>query len=167
MGSLSVFLVGILCLIIGAIVGGILLKAYSSESRKIDDLEKLLQEKQDELKNYQMEVTEHFSETANLLKQLAESYRGVHNHLAAGSQKLCETGVTRAPIIHRLAELNFSDPEPDTDPVAPPLDYAPRYTPYDRGTLDEGYGLEKVELEEKPVIDIADVIAKNAKTTNR
>ncbi len=164
-GSLTVFIIGFVCFAIGAITGATLFKIFSQEQNKTRDLEKHLHEKQDEIKNYQHEVTQHFTETSHLLKQLAESYRDVHNHLAAGAQDLCEESAT-APIMQQLPELETITGShiDDSNSIAPPLDYAPKSTPYDRGTLNEEYGLEKVELDEKPINDIAEAIAENAKS---
>lgn len=163
MGSLTIYIVGIVCFAIGAIAGAILFKVLSTEQNKTRDLEKHLHEKQDEIKNYQHEVTQHFTETSHLLKQLAESYRDVHNHLATGAQDLCDDSAA-TPIMQRLPDLEtVAGSQIEGDNIAPPLDYAPKSTPYDKGTLNEDYGLEKVELAEKPIEDIAEAIAENAK----
>ena len=162
MDSLSIFIIGGMCFGLGVAVGALLFKAYSPEQSKARDLEKHLHEKQDELKNYQLEVTEHFTETSQLLKDLTENYRDVHNHLAKGAQTLCE-GTNTPPIMYKLPEAEAGN-EDDEGSIAAPLDYAPRSTPYDKGTLHEDYGLEKVELDEKPIEDIAEAIAENAKT---
>ena len=156
---------GGLCFAIGVAVGGILFKLYSPEQSKARDLEKHLHDKQDELKNYQHEVTEHFTETSKLLKDLTENYRDVHNHLAKGAQVLCESSNT-PPIMYKLPEVDMTGDDDEKDSIAAPLDYAPRSTPYDKGTLHEDYGLEKIELDEKPIEDIAEAIAENAKAAN-
>jgi uncharacterized membrane-anchored protein YhcB (DUF1043 family) len=156
-------ILAIFCLLLGAAAGIVLYLRFSPELQKSRDLEKHLFEAQDELKNYQLEVTQHFSETAQLLKQMAESYRDVHNHLARGAEMLCKDGQGRK-ILARLPELD-SIIDADSEPTyaAPPLDYAPKTTPYDRSTLNEDYGLDKVELTEKPIADIAQAIAENAR----
>ncbi len=150
MGTFSVILVGIVCFVLGAIAGGVLLKLYSSDRQRIEELEKLVQNKQDELKSYQLDVSQHFTEAANFLSQLSSSYREMHNHLASGAKKLCNSSPTQPLIIEPLADPNSPDsPLESSSTLSPPLDYAPKQTPFERGALDEGYGLEKVALEEQ------------------
>lgn len=156
MSSLTIFIIGIACFALGAIVGAALHKIFASDQNKTRNLEKLLHQKQDEVKNYQHEVQKHFTETSHLLKQLAESYRDVHNHLATGAQKLCDDD-SSMPIMQQLPELEtITNVQIDESRnIVPPLDYAPKSTPYDRGTLNEDYDLEKIKLEEKPINDTA------------
>ncbi len=162
--ALTVTFASLLCFAIGTLVGALLTLRFSTDRNKASELEKHLHEKQDEIKQYQQEVTEHFTETADLLKQMAESYRDVHNHLAQGAQELCPDEHT-TPILQTLPEMAGSENRTGEkkSPSSAPLDYAPRSTPYDRGTLNEDYGLEKVELAEKPIEDYAEAIAENAK----
>lgn len=160
--DLQTFVLVIACFAIGAAVGALFFSRFSPQTQKNQELEKHLHQAQDELKGYQLEVTQHFAETAQLLKKMAESYRDVHNHLANGANTLSKDG-NGLPMMKKLPEIDTitgisSD---DTPRVAPPLDYAPKTTPYDRGTLDEDYQLEKVALQEAPV-DIADAIAEHA-----
>ncbi|HEY9034160.1 MAG TPA: DUF1043 family protein [Pseudomonadales bacterium] len=161
--TLTTIVFGIVCFLLGSAVGALLFVRLSPELRKNRDIQKHLYDKQDELKNYQLEVTQHFAETARLLKQMAESYRDVHNHLAAGAEKLGKDSHGQ-PVLKKLPEIDeITDRSEDAAPLTPPLDYAPKSSPYDRSTLNEEYGLEKVELEEKPFDDIADAIAANAR----
>ena len=159
--SFSVFVVGILSFSLGAVFGAFLFSRISSDQRKTRLLEKHLHDKQDEFKNYQSEVTEHFSESAKMLKHLAESYRDIHNHLAKSSQKLTENpdGV---PIIDNIEDNSSQQPDNTETVVSAPLDYAPKNTPFDRGSLADDLHLEKVELSEKPIADFAEAIAENA-----
>lgn len=162
MESITVYLIGILCFAFGMVIGGLVFARFMPDQQKNRDLEKHLHETQDELKSYQTEVTQHFGDTAHLLRQLAESYRDVHNHLAQGAQEL--TSQTDSTMINKLPEIEtIKEAEGDTD-VTQPLDYAPKSTPFDRGTLDEEYGLEKVQLGEAPVENLADVLAQTADT---
>lgn len=162
--ELQTFSLVIASLAIGVTLGVLLSSRLTfGGSRKNQEMEKHLHKAQDDLKNYQLEVTQHFSETAQLLKKMAESYRDVHNHLAQGANTLSKDG-NGLPVMKKLPEIDTITSIGSDEPsrVAPPLDYAPKTTPYDRGTLDEDYHLEKVELSEKP-IDIAEAIASHAK----
>lgn len=149
-------------LIIGLGAGVILSRAFFSGS-KDKSLQQHLHQAQDELKNYQLEVTQHFSETAQLLKKMAESYRDVHNHLASGANNLSKDSQD-LPMINKLPEIDaIANRDNDAEPVhiSPPLDYAPRQTPFDRGTLHSDHHLEKVQLAEQPV-DMAETLAKQS-----
>lgn len=161
MESIAIYLVGVLCFAFGMVIGGVVFMRMAPEQSKNRELEKHLHETQDEFKNYQSEVTQHFTETAGLLRQLAESYRDVHNHLAQGAQELTQS--SNKTIINKLPEIDTIKDDDGEASVTAPLDYAPKATPFDRGTLDEEYGLEKVELREKPIENLADVIAETSK----
>lgn len=106
-----------------------------------DKLERVVQDK----KAYEDEVVEHFTETAALLNNLTESYREVHNHLAHGAATLCQG---KGPIsMERLR--NDRDPSEIPDELVtprPPLDYAPKLSPDEKGMLNEEFGLEREPL---------------------
>lgn len=147
-------------LIIGLGAGIVLSRAFFSGS-KDKSLQQHLHQAQDELKSYQLEVTQHFSETAQLLKKMAESYRDVHNHLASGANNLSKDGQD-VPMINMLPEIEaITNRNVEPLHVSPPLDYAPRQTPFDRGTLHSDHHLEKVQLAEQPV-DMAETLAKHS-----
>jgi uncharacterized membrane-anchored protein YhcB (DUF1043 family) len=108
-------------------------------------LDQVLQDK----KAYEDEVVEHFSDTAKLLNGLTESYRDVHNHLAKGAATLCqgegpvlldrlENGRESAEIPAQLADTQ------------PPLDYAPKTSPDEKGMLNEEFGLDRQATEAVP-----------------
>jgi uncharacterized protein len=106
-----------------------------------DKLERVVQDK----KAYEDEVVDHFTETAALLNNLTESYREVHNHLAHGAATLCQG---KGPIsMERLR--NERDPAEIPDDLItprPPLDYAPKLSPDEKGMLNEEFGLERESL---------------------
>ncbi|CAA0083677.1 Inner membrane protein YhcB [BD1-7 clade bacterium] len=154
----------ILSLFVGAAIGALITLRMSDAQDKNKELEKHLHQKQDELKQYQHEVTEHFVETSTMLNQLAETYRDLHNHLATGANGLTTPVNNNEPIIKRLNDKVSIEESSEPDTVQPPLDYAPRATPFDKGALNEDYGLEKVKLTEEPIENIADAIAANAAT---
>lgn len=157
----SVFASAAAGLIIGLGAGIILSRAFFSSS-KDKSLQQHLHQTQDELKSYQLEVTQHFSETAQLLKKMAESYRDVHNHLASGANNLSKDA-QGLPVMKKLPEIDTITESSieHTAHISPPLDYAPRQTPYDRGTLSGDHHLEKVQLSEEPV-DMAETLAKQS-----
>jgi hypothetical protein len=145
------FLTGLFCFAIGTLVGAFLFMKFSPEQKKARDIVKHLHEQQDEFKNYQLGVTQHFVDTSRLLKQLSDSYTALHNHLASDADNLCGQN-TVTPIIQKIPEIDMSSnihrSASSPNSIKPPLDYAPRTTPYDKGTLNEEYGLEKVHINE-------------------
>lgn len=146
-----IWVAAILGLLAGIGIGGLLALWFTPAQQRSRDLARLLDEKTDELKNYQQDVTTHFSKTASLLGDLANSYRDVHNHLAQGAQQLCPTQLGARPILSRLTGADDDDRPLVTAQASPPLDYAPRSSnPYQQGTLSEGFGLEKKPVPVNP-----------------
>lgn len=65
---------------------------------------KSVEQLREEFDDYRGKVAGHFAETSDLFRDMTEKYRDVYNHLAAGSQALCED-----PMKH--ARLEFTDHE--------------------------------------------------------
>jgi uncharacterized membrane-anchored protein YhcB (DUF1043 family) len=130
-------------LIVGLGVGVILSRRLSNDGRKQRDLERSVDQLLQQQKDYQHEVVEHFTDTAKLLNNLAESYRDVHNHLATGASALCEDEA--GTILQRIPDTPLSQisAAPDSEAMQPPLDYAPKESPHATGVLNEEFGLEK------------------------
>ncbi|MEH6624875.1 MAG: DUF1043 family protein [Motiliproteus sp.] len=140
-------------LVLGGIIGLIIGRASGSpEQRK--QLQKDLDSTNRELSQYKEQVTDHFTRTAELVNNLSESYRDVHQHLAKSADSLCGG----EQLIQRLEQPTPSDAEePETqsadsattasDAVQPPKDYAPKAAPDAEGTLSENYGLQSQDDE--------------------
>ncbi len=149
--------IGVTALLIGAGVGVVVTRMFNSGDRRRRNLEKQLQDANADLKNYQQEVSEHYVKTAKLVDDLTESYREVHNHLAEGAATLLHTrGAT--PLMKTIPSREQIDAisEPVTDDkFLPPLDYAPKKSPHEKGMLDESFGLDReqprVPDEENPL----------------
>ncbi len=137
--------IGVAALLIGMGAGILFSRLFNTENRKSRELEKQLQEASAELKNYQQEVSDHYVKTARLVGNLTESYRNVHNHLAEGAATLLNTRGA-APLMKTIPSREqieaISEPVRE-DKVLPPLDYAPKKSPGEKGMLDESFGLDK------------------------
>ena len=124
------------------LVGGVIITRYKSASQQA---QRSLQQRVDELEQQQTEykqaVTDHFAETAQLLAQMAANYRDIHYHLARGAQQL--TGENADQLLAKLPENLLADVVVDAEPIAPPLDYAPKESEEEKGTLHETFGLDK------------------------
>ena len=137
----------IIALIIGGAIGS-LIGWYSALASRGDNKRKIILELESQLDqarqnkvDYEAEVTEHFSRTADLLIKLTDDYRSVYTHLANGADQLCgdqismsEPALSAPP--HDAAE------KPHLVEMAQHLDYAPK-KPDEQGQLSETFGLEK------------------------
>ncbi len=128
-------------LAVGLVIGTILGRTLSGSTRQSRTLTEELRKKDDELKTYQHKVTDHFITTSELVNNLTQSYKEVHQHLAASamtltnpeiSNKLLEAGSGNLGIHNSLDSDTINSPQPPKD-----------YTPDVSGVLDESYGLEK------------------------
>ena len=141
--SLGVVLaVGVALAILGLLVGWATGRRTSAEAKKYRDIALKLDQVMQDKKAYEDNVVEHFTETAKLLNNLTESYREVHNHLAQGAASLCQG---EGPVsLERLESRR----DPAEIPahlahIQPPLDYAPKHSPDEKGMLNEEFGLER------------------------
>lgn len=66
------------------------------------DLEDRLQLAEDEMNQYRAQVSDHFSDTSKLLRDLTLQYRNVYEHLADGARTLC-------PEAGRLLPSSFAE----------------------------------------------------------
>jgi uncharacterized membrane-anchored protein YhcB (DUF1043 family) len=107
----------------------------------VRDLEARLDRAVQERNDYESEVREHFSRTAELLNRLTEDYRSVYQHVATGAEQLCD-GEVVVPA-NALGTRDDGEIPPQLVEVQQPLDYAPRRSPDEHGQLAEDFGLEK------------------------
>ena len=89
-----------------------------------------------ELSDYKSEVGAHFEQTAALLGEMTERYRGVYEHIASGARELCDT----VPASAQLESLH----------TAPALPAEP-----DAEAIEEGIEEESVLAGQKDQEDIA------------
>jgi uncharacterized membrane-anchored protein YhcB (DUF1043 family) len=137
-----VIAIGAALLILGLVVGALWGRSSSPATQKYKEVERKLDQLIQDKKAYEDEVVEHFADTARLLNNLTESYRDVHTHLAKGAADLCQG---RGPIA--LENFDNSDDEAEIPPhlanIQPPLDYAPKTSPDEKGMLNEEFGLDR------------------------
>ncbi len=72
------------------------------------DLEDRLQLAEEEMNQYRAQVSDHFSDTSKLLRDLTLQYRTVYEHLADGARTLC-------PEAGRLLPNSFAEAASPTD----------------------------------------------------
>ncbi len=143
MYSLTIVIVGAAAGLLAGIGLGMLLGRRSSAAgQKYREVERKLDQVLQDKKAYEDEVVEHFSDTARLLNTLTESYREVHNHLAKGATDLCQgNGPVAMDRVGR--DRDPSEIPPDLANIQPPLDYAPKTSPNEKGMLNEEFGLDR------------------------
>jgi|TARA_R110000772_G_scaffold64210_1_gene143656 hypothetical protein len=137
--------VAIICLLSGAAIGYFILGRLKPEQQNRAALEKQFGEMQQQQQEYQQQVSTHFDRTGELLNELAESYRSVHNHIVEGAQNLHASGISPLQALPEGRPVLESKSTKAT-PSAPPLDYAPRQ-PGKKGALHEEFGMDS---EKKP-----------------
>jgi uncharacterized protein len=123
------WMIAIGCFLAGAVIGAVLFKLLKSDEVRVHMLEEKMQQLGDEYARYKKDVHNHFSDTAQLVTKLTQSYQEVYQHLAQGAQELCPEHIakqvtTAAPAL--LAELpaRNENPRQATPILSPPLDYA-------------------------------------------
>lgn len=148
----SVWIVSLIALGAGALIGYLAGRSTGSNAAA-PELAEQLEAAQEELADYKAKVTGHFEETADLVNQMTESYRGVYQKLAAGAQELCGSETARTleavmtPQLTEQKEVQGEEVDPSDiahsqEPVVtPPKDYAPKQ-PDQEGTLSESYGVK-------------------------
>ncbi|MGJ3256611.1 MAG: YhcB family protein [Alcanivorax sp.] len=141
---------GVLCFAAGVVVGAGLLFWLLPARRQAGQLIRDRDEARQALNHYRDQVDDHFLHTAELVNDMTQAYRSVHEHLSKGAQVLCsEVGRKRA-----VAKSLDSAPQKGSDePVAPPLDYAPSAK---GGTLAEDFGLQQKATGPFTPVDVAD-----------
>ena len=141
------WLTGLVIFIIGLGVGALLYKQLKSDEARVRSLEEQLENLEKEYETYKDNVHSHFNNTATLLNNLTDSYREVYRHMAAGAQALCPDYISEqlshsARNQEALTRDDFTDGQDRA--VSPPLDYATKVSPDQKGNLSEDYGLDKV-----------------------
>ncbi|MFV8782257.1 YhcB family protein [Microbulbifer sp. SA54] len=139
MHSTSVLiLVGVLGLAAGALLAFLATRNRQNADRT-QELELSLKEANTKLEDFQQQVNEHFDQTAQLVHNLTQSYREVHEYLANSAIRLSNQDIGRQMLEAGSGELSDSH---ENLSVLPPRDWAPK-APGEKGTLSEEFGLEK------------------------
>ena len=141
------WITGILGFLAGSAIGALLYKVFKSDEARVKELQLQLQNLSEEHENYKSSVHSHFNNSARLLNQLTDSYREVYLHMADGARSLCPDYISSQLTFEKdnnplLARPEAASSETDTG-AAPPLDYAAKSDPDQKGSLSEDFGLNK------------------------
>lgn len=134
-------IVGAVCFIVGGILGALLYRSLTVDPSRSRRLSQQVEELSTEQSRYQAQVSEHFMQTASLIKRLNEDYAEMHRHLAKGAQQLCSDESMKDFMLP--SENATGAHEPNKDEFIPPRDYAPKDATDERGTLSEDFGFKK------------------------
>lgn len=143
----TLIIIALATLVLGALIGAGLTKGLSPQEKQNRSLETRLQNAENQLKEYQQEVSAHFAETSQLVNTLTQSYRDVHEHLASSALKLTNPDISRQLIEAGDGKLLTSSKKPSTESEATseaPRDWAPK-NPGAKGQLSEDFGLDTTD----------------------
>ncbi len=144
-----VIIAGVALFVVGLGLGVLFGRRSSPAAKRQREAELKLDQVLQDKKAYEDDVVEHFTDTARLLNTLTEQYRDVHNHLARGASSLCKG---RGPVsLERLGDARDESEIPaHLAEVRPPLDYAPKTSPGEKGMLNEEFGIDRKKAEKTP-----------------
>jgi uncharacterized membrane-anchored protein YhcB (DUF1043 family) len=117
----------------------------SPEQQRSRDMENRLDKAESQLSDYQHQVSEHFADTSQLVNDLTQSYKNVHEYLANSALKLANPDLSRQLLeagdgTLKSAETQQTDPKAEA--IAPARDWAPR-EPGQKGQLSEDFNLDE------------------------
>ncbi len=141
-----IWLTAIIAGIVGCMAGWLFGRRSNDGQRKSLALQQSLDTSEQQLQDYKREVQEHFAQTAEAFKQMNETYQSLHQRLADGANTLCGDMEDNA-LLSKTSGRRADDPDAKRQtqlPLEPPLDYAPKKGPADKGVLNEDFGLEKL-----------------------
>lgn len=151
----ALVITGLICLLAGGAAGAVILHVF--RTRLLGrDLEQRLHEAENSLQGYQRDVAEHFAQTSQLVNNLTQAYRDVHEHLASGALKLATPAISRQII--DSANNNLSGDTKayiNEQRIEPPRDWAPK-APGSKGILSEDYDLREDQHHSRMPTESAD-----------
>jgi uncharacterized membrane-anchored protein YhcB (DUF1043 family) len=105
----SIWLIGILGILIGILLGSIITYLLVARDRRTHELQLELNQLTERFTEYRDQVTQHFMRTSELVQEMTRSYRDVYEHLATGAQNLCGDAEERWQLDHREADEQLAD----------------------------------------------------------
>lgn len=141
-GYSDLLLVGVVALLLGIGLGLIISRVFNKGATHSRRVSQKMDELQNEHTRYQAQVNEHFMETAHRMRRLNDSYRDMYQHLAQGAVRLSNDEELREMLDPQDLKLGYNRNAPESG-FEPPLDYAPKSGPREKGTLAEDFGFER------------------------
>ena len=148
--SLSVALLLCLAFSVGAIATYLWIRKSGENTVDVIDLQKKLVKSEQHLKQYQQEVSQHFSTISHLTASVTQSYRDINEQLVSSAMRLASPEIGRQLLKSGGSDLSLLDPNGnplvDLEDVEVPRDYAPKVP---GGILSEEYGLKDEQEDPK------------------
>jgi|TARA_B110000483_G_C18042010_1_gene482992 uncharacterized membrane-anchored protein YhcB (DUF1043 family) len=138
-----IWLVAVGCLAVGVVIGVVLASRMNASPSRVQELENQIRNLKESHGEYQNNVSDHFSMTAELVQHMTQSYREVYQHLATGAQDLCPSEVASKLLPTDSDAVFETSTEEKASSLIPPKDYATKQDPEQKGALSEGFGLDK------------------------
>lgn len=144
--DLSVILLLSLAFSLGATATFLWLRKTGKDTSDIKDLQKKLDKSEQNLKQYQQEVSQHFITISHLTASVTQSYRDINEQLVSSAMRLASPEIGRQLLKSGGSDISLLDPNGnpllDIEDVEVPRDYAPKVP---GGILSEEYGLKDGE----------------------
>lgn len=140
---ITLIVIIVIALLAGAVLSRLWNKAQGEDS---SGLKRQLEELKRQHQNYQINVTEHFNRTTELIDNLNQSYASIRDHLNQGADQLVAPEYRLESARAGGEDLQDLAPQPakNTNEFDMPRDYATK-TPKDVGMLSESFGFSRVE----------------------
>lgn len=128
-GMSWIWAIGLIAFAFGIAVGVGIAYVFFGSNRRTRELRAEMETLQQQFDDYRNQVGKHFLRTSELVQKMTDSYREVYEHLAGGSQALCQNPVStprldipgapgldeqREGSTRRSAAEEYSDAEVDT-----------------------------------------------------
>lgn len=133
----SVWQIGIIALLLGAMIGILAYRLLSPSVRQNDQIKSDLESARDELENYRASVNQHFDKTSELVNDLTQNYVKVYQHLAEGAQTLGDGKTFSNRLEHHPGRVSIALEDPREAPRDIEVDAIVDAAPAPTGSLDE------------------------------
>jgi len=105
----SLWVVGILGVLLGIGLGSIVAYALASRNSRNQNLQAELDQLNERFTEYREQVSQHFMHTSDLVQEMTRSYRSVYEHLATGAYHLCGEQADTPSLGHQSADTLAAD----------------------------------------------------------
>ncbi len=144
-----VWAIGVVTFALGIACGAAFAYLMSGNGRRrTTELQEELGQLQQEFNSYRDQVGEHFRKTSELVQTMTDSYRNVYEHLASGSEVLCQDPVSTP----RLDFPQHTGLDTETDTPASGIDMTDTFSDAETGNAEDTRvpNLDKLYAEDRP-----------------
>ena len=136
----SLIITGLICFFAGAGLGILIYHVFRAQFSS-RNLEQRLHKAESDLQSYQRDVAEHFTQTSELVNNMTNAYREVHEHLASGALKLATPAISRQILDSANSNLSGTNKAYLKEQrIEPPRDWAPKTN--NKSSMSDDFGLD-------------------------